>query len=216
MLTPEVQQKLIRETINSAVCIDNEYVAAYSGNAGDANYADSKQLYESFRDSGKCHLDIYTFTNMADYQRDKEKLLRNRDLVILDWELSNAAPKYEAALAVLDDVCQNDQIHFVDIYTQAENLSGIAHTIYSYFKLQLRDELQPHVDAITGPMAELFDSYEMDGFDAATVQGVAKDVLGDFIMNPSRREEIQKNFIDQIARTYSELKVKEMSRKICV
>ena len=79
MLTPEVQQKLIRETINSAVCIDNEYVAAYSGNAGDANYADSKQLYESFRDSGKCHLDIYTFTNMADYQRDKEKLLRNRD-----------------------------------------------------------------------------------------------------------------------------------------
>lgn len=206
MLTLEVQQKLIRETINSAVCIDNEYVAAYSGNTGDANYADSKQLYESFRDSGKCHLDIYTFTNMADYQRDKEKLLRNRDLVILDWELSNAAPKYEAALAVLDDVCQNDQIHFVDIYTQAENLSGIAHTIYSYFKLQLRDELQPHVDAITGLMAELFDSYEMDGFDAATVQGVAKDVLGDFIMNPSRREEIQKNFIDQIARTYSEAK----------
>ena len=85
MLTPEVQQKLIREAINSAICIDNEYVEAYSGNAGDANYADSKQLYESFRDSGKCHLDIYTFTNMADYQRDKEKLLRNRDLVILEW-----------------------------------------------------------------------------------------------------------------------------------
>ena len=58
MLTPEVQQKLIRETINSAVCIDNEYVAAYSGNAGDANYADSKQLYESFRDSGQRRMSL--------------------------------------------------------------------------------------------------------------------------------------------------------------
>lgn len=217
MFTPEVQQKLISETINSAICIDNEYVAAYSGNAGDANYDASKLLYESFRDSGKCHLDIYTFTNMAAYLRDKEKMFRNRDLVILDWELdNNKACKYEDALAILDDVCQNDQIHFVDIYTQAENLGDIAKTIYSYFKLQIREELLPLVESITGPMSELFDSYEMDGFDVATVQGVAKDVLGDFIMNPSRREEIQKNFIDQIARTYSEAKGGNVKKDMCM
>ena len=205
MLTPEVQQKLISETINSAICIDNEYVEAYSENAGDTNYADSKQLYESFRDSGKCHLDIYTFTNLADYQRDKEKLLRNRDLVILDWELDNSKTcKYEDALAILDNVCQNDQIHFVDIYTQAENLSEIAKTIYSFFKLQLREELLPYVDAICRPLAELFDSYEMDGFDAATVQGIAKEVLGDFIMNPTRRETIQDEFIKRMTKAYQD------------
>ena len=204
MLTPEVQQKLIRETINSAVCIDNEYVAAYSGNAGDANYVASKQLYESFRDSGKCHLDIYTFTNMAAYQRDKEKMLRNRDLVILDWELSNAAPKYEAALAVLDDVCQNDQIHFVDIYTQDLNHTDIAKTIYSYFKLQLCEELLPHVNSIKEPLAELFDSFELEGFDSAVAEEIAKDVLGDFIMNPTRRIEIQEEFINRMSKAFQD------------
>ena len=203
MLTPEVQQKLISETINSAICIDNEYVAAYSGNAGDANYINSKQLYESFRDSGKCHLDIYTFTNMATYQRDKEKLLCNRDLVILDWELdNNKTCKYEDALSILDDVCLNDQIHFVDIYTQDRNNTDIARTIYSYFKLQLRDELLPHVNAIVGSMKELFDGFEMAGFDSAVAEKIAEDVLGDFIMNPSRREEIQKEFVNRLLDAY--------------
>ena len=54
MLTPEVQQKLISETINSAICIDNEYVEAYT-DGGDGRMDESRQLYESFRDSGLCH-----------------------------------------------------------------------------------------------------------------------------------------------------------------
>jgi len=132
MLTPEVQQKLISETINSAICIDNEYVEAYT-DGGDGRMDESRQLYESFRDSGLCHLDIYHFTNIEAYHQNKERLLRNRDLVILDWELDdNKLCKYEDALAILDDVCQNDQIHFVDIYTQAKDHTEIAHTIYSY------------------------------------------------------------------------------------
>ena len=202
MLSTEVQKKLIAETINSAVCIDNEYVEAYAD--GDAGRRDeSRQLYESFRDSGSCHLDIYHFTDMAAYHQIKANLLRDRDLVILDWELDdNKQCKYEDALAILDDVCQNAQIHFVDIYTQATDHTEIAHTIYSYFKLQKREELLPHVEAITGPMKELFDGFELEDFDAKVAEKIAKDLLRDFIMNPTKREQIYSAFIGQMMETY--------------
>lgn len=202
MLSTEVQKKLIAETINSAVCIDNEYVEAYS-DGGDGRKDESRQLYESFRDSGSCHLDIYHFTDMGAYHQNKDKLLRNRDLVILDWELDdNKQCKYEDALAILDDVCQNDQIHFVDIYTQADNHVGIAHTIYGYFKLQKREELLPHVEAVVEPMKALFDEFELEDFDAQVAEDIAKDVLRDFIMNPTRRVLIQEDIIARMMETY--------------
>jgi len=203
MLAPEIQQKLIAETINSAICIDNEYVEAYADTDNAANRETSRKLYESFRENGSCHLDIYTFKDFATYQRDKDKILHNRDLVILDWELDNGKQcKYEDALAILDDVCQNDQIHFVDIYTQSENHPEIAQTIYSYFKLQKRDELLPHLEAITKPMKELFDSFELDGFDSSVAENIAKDVLRDFIMHPARREQIQLEFVNRMEEVY--------------
>lgn len=192
MLTPEVQQKLISENINSAICIDNEYVEAYT-DGGDGRRDESRQLYESFRDSGLCHLDIYHFTNIEAYHQNKERLLRNRDLVILDWELDdNKLCKYEDALAILDDVCQNDQIHFVDIYTQAKDNTEIAHTIYSYFKLQQREELLPQVEGIVDVVADLIDGFSLEGFDSDVAKKIIEEQLGSFIMNPSRRSEIVK------------------------
>jgi len=193
MLSTEEQQKLIAETINSAVCIDNEYVGAYADCDDDTKLEKSRQMYESFRDSGKCYLDIYTFTGMDAYHRDKEKILRNRDLVILDWELDdNKQCKYEDALAILDDVCQNEQIHFVDIYTQADNYSEIAHAVYSYFKLQKRDELLPHVNEIVELLSDMIDGFGLDGFDSDSAKELIEGQLGSFIMNPERRDDIVK------------------------
>lgn len=192
MLAPEIQQKLIAETINSAICIDNEYVEAYADTDNAANRETSRKLYEAFRENGSCHLDIYTFKDFATYQRDKEKILHNRDLVILDWELDNGQQcNYEDALAILDDVCQNDQIHFVDIYTQDPNHEEIAQTIYSYFKLQQRDILKPHVDEIIEIISDLIDGFGLE-FDSDNAKSIIDDKLGSFIMNPDRREEIVK------------------------
>ena len=203
MLAPEIQQKLIAETINSAICIDNEYVEAYADTDNAANRETSRKLYEAFRENGLCHLDIYTFKDFATYQRDKDKILHNRDLVILDWELDDNKPcKYEDALAILDDVCQNPQIHFVDIYTQDPNREEIAQSIYSYFKLQKRNELLPYVSAIKDVMEELFDSFELDGFDASVAEDITKDVLREFIMNPTRREQIRDALIDRLKEIY--------------
>ena len=163
MLAPEIQQKLIAETINSAICIDNEYVEAYADTDNAANRETSRKLYEAFRENGSCHLDIYTFKDFATYQRDKDKILHNRDLVILDWELDDKKTcKYEDALAILDDVCQNPQIHFVDIYTQNPNREEIAQTIYSYFKLQQWDILKPHVDEIIEIISDLIDGFGLE------------------------------------------------------
>ena len=203
MLTPEIQQKLIAETINSAICIDNEYVEAYADTDNAANRETSRKLYEAFRENGSCYLDIYTFKDFATYQRDKEKILRNRDLVVLDWELDNDKQcKYEDALAILDDVCQNPQIHFVDIYTQDPHHEEIAQTIYSYFKLQKRNDLLPHVSAIVDSLNELFDSFELEDFDSSVAENIAKDVLRDFIMNPARREQIQTEFVNRLEEVY--------------
>ncbi len=204
MLPIDVQKKLIEETVNSAVCIDNEFVEAYTeGEVGRRD--ESRQLYESFRDSGSCHLDIYHFTDIDAYHLNKEKLLRNRDLVILDWELDdNKQCKYEDALAILDDVCQNDQIHFVDIYTQATEHTEIAHTIYSYFKLQKREELLPHVEGIVEIVADLIDGFGLEGFDSDAAKTIIEEQLGSFIMNPSRRREIVKEIKKTIFQAIAE------------
>ena len=132
MLEPEEIKDLIADSIKSAVCIDDQYAEPYQ--KAPKNGKDAEILYHSFRQQGKCDLDIYNYNNLEDFIKAREYLFCNKELLILDWELSPSAQNvYEDSLKILEDAINNSYIQFITIYTQAPSFNEIVYRIFSYF-----------------------------------------------------------------------------------
>lgn len=128
----EAAQEVIKNSIRSAICIDDNYASAYSSNNG-ANSEEPKKLYNSFREVGQCDLDIYQFESI-DKSWKKEYMIPNKDLMILDWELDQeTVPKYKDSIKILSDVVDSNQIPFVVIYTNASDLNNISKILITEF-----------------------------------------------------------------------------------
>lgn len=128
-------QDIIRNSIISAVCIDDKFVTPYEIVQEGDKLEDTKSLYDSFRKDGDCDLDIYKFVTIEKFNDDKKYLLGNKDLLILDWELNEGSPcKYKDALPILSEAIDENHIQFITIYTHAEDTESIALKIFSYFK----------------------------------------------------------------------------------
>ncbi len=126
-----VAKEVIRDAIRSAVCIDDAYSGAYDDADSSPMWKESKTLHESFRRDGKCDLDIYKFTTYEEsWQPDY--MLANKDLMILDWELSDIT-KYDDALKILDDALIAGSIPFVLIYTSVQDLNHVAEVLVKKF-----------------------------------------------------------------------------------
>jgi len=124
---------IVANSIRSAICIDDEFVEPYEeakGKVKDVNKP--KQLMESFRKSN-CSLDIYTYKSYPKLKKESDFIFKNRDLMILDWELSNNDPKFKYALNILKDAVENPGLAFVLIYTKEPYLAGIEIQIRSFF-----------------------------------------------------------------------------------
>ena len=83
----EVAKSVIKNSIRSAICIDDKYAAAYSTTTEIAEKKlkldEPKRLYNSFRELGQCDLDIYQFESL-DKSWKKGYMIPNKDLMILD------------------------------------------------------------------------------------------------------------------------------------
>lgn len=146
MCFDEVAKKIVRDSINTAICIDDEFVEPYSSidNSLDPNFEMVKDLYTSFK-KNKCLLDIYKYDGFEDWQSKKDIILKNKDLLILDWEL----PKYEDALKILREGIQKYNLPFVLIYTQlpiGDIESKIVFNLYSYFGKNYTNEQKGNYD----------------------------------------------------------------------
>lgn len=126
MTIKEAKDAIIKRSINSAVYIDDEVAEPYSGEENDA-IKSAKDMYQSFRKEGLCDLDVYKFTNFDDFKDNKEWLLNHKNLLILDWELSqNTEIKFEDSLSILGDFVDKHSVNFIVIYTKvAEPISVI-------------------------------------------------------------------------------------------
>jgi len=134
----EVAKEVIKNSIRSAICIDDKYASAYSTDPT-LNFNEPKDLYDTFREKGKCDLDIFQFKSLEDSWK-KEYMIPNKDLMILDWELDqNAAPKYKDAIDILSDVVESNQIPFVVVYTNANDLNKVSRILLSHFNFVEKD-----------------------------------------------------------------------------
>ena len=213
----EVAKSVIKNSIRSAICIDDKYAAAYSTTTEIAEKKlkldEPKRLYNSFRELGQCDLDIYQFESL-DKSWKKGYMIPNKDLMILDWELDQETePKYKDSIAILSDVVDSNQIPFVVIYTNARDLHNISKILISEFNPvektfdyeSLFTELDDNFDKMPHGDSDIdFESF----FD----QEDNLKLFFDYIYNYERRSEIKDEIIDSLIKTM-ELKVN--SRGVC-
>ena len=132
-----VAKEIVRDSIRSAVCVDNAFVEPYTDPIEGDDEETPKKLYHSFRKED-CNLDIYRYEDILKWKLDKEYILKNHDLLILDWELTGDPP-FKDALEILWEVINLPSLHFVVIYTQEQDTFDIELNIRSFFGVPYED-----------------------------------------------------------------------------
>lgn len=123
-LFQDIAKEVIRNSIRSAICIDDRYASAYEEDSTSKwNFDEPRKLHKSFREDGLCDLDIYRFTTYEETW-NRNVMLSNKDLLILDWEL-DAEGRYDNAVKILSEVIDSKKIPFVVVYTSTVDLHSI-------------------------------------------------------------------------------------------
>lgn len=140
-------KKIVSDSICSAVCIDNTFVEPYALEDGsdDLGFKTPKELYESFKKQN-CVLDVYRYIDFESWEKKKESILKGKDLLILDWELSDGDPKFKEALAILLEAVRKESLPFVYIYTQEIDLEKVVLNISAYFSGNTSEKLKEKYD----------------------------------------------------------------------
>jgi hypothetical protein len=127
---------IIKSSLRSAICIDDNYASAYTprDTANGLNFDEPAELYVKFREEGCCDLDIFQYKSYQETWK-KEHMLFNKDLLIIDWELDpkNVAGKYLDTIRILEDVVESNKIPFVVIYTNTEDLHEVDKALIANF-----------------------------------------------------------------------------------
>jgi hypothetical protein len=126
---------IVKHSINSAVFIDEKAKEFYSEIPIDNDVIEeqlSVELFNQFKSEG-VSLAVHKF-NVADISNEelKQYLLKDRDLVLLDWEL-DATGGIDYSLKLLSEVVGYPHINFCCIYTSTSKFDDITLHINTFF-----------------------------------------------------------------------------------
>lgn len=134
MAYQDVAKNIIKESIKTAVYIDENALEAYEKmpETPSAEQALSVELTKKLRES---NIDLTVFKYEAQkYKDQKNYVFANKDLVLLDWELDGEGGGGLSALKILQEIVSSfKNIHFCVIYTREENIDGILTDIRCFF-----------------------------------------------------------------------------------
>jgi len=146
---------IIRDSIVSSIYIDDKIVEPYDlERVGTPEYGTTKGVYESFREAQKS-IDFYRYNADSNWADDKDYIFKNRDLLILDWDLAgNEALEQPTTLEILEKAVHTDSLHFISIYTgkDVKEFQEIIYLIKSFFS---KDYNTYNREKIEGIIAEL-------------------------------------------------------------
>ena len=128
----EVSSKIIKETINAAVYIDDKVLLPFEQERD--GLINQSELFYSFKENN-CYLDFYRHSK--DEPGNYNKILSNKDLLILDWHLNiNDETDLSATFNILELAVNTQSLHFSVIYTDQRRTALIQNVILnigSYF-----------------------------------------------------------------------------------
>lgn len=138
----DVAKNIIKEAISSAIFIDDKALENFK-TKNTLNKADNKRTLELYQDFKKnqCLLLPFKFTKSG-WKKDKRFFLKNKDLLILDWQL--VGQDHTEALKILDDAVSEKSLHFICIYTN-EDKDPVKNEITRFFLGKVNDNLKDKI-----------------------------------------------------------------------
>ncbi len=126
-------KEIIKSSIRSAIFIDDNLGVPFKSNQSLTNVQISRALYNSFI-KNSVSIDFYKYSPRKDWKKSKDFLFKDRDLVVLDWQLENNEYE-ENTLEILKNAVGTPSLHFICIYTskRANEFDDIAYGIKAYF-----------------------------------------------------------------------------------
>lgn len=135
----DVAKNIIKETISSAIYIDDHALETFKSK--NSKYMDDHNrtinLFDDFK-KNQCLLHTFKFTKSG-WKKNKNFYLRNKDLLILDWQL--VKDDHLEALKILNESVAERSLHFICIYTK-EDLDAVRNEINRYFLGQVDEDLK--------------------------------------------------------------------------
>lgn len=142
---------IIRNSILSSIYIDDKIVEPYDlERINTPEFGLTKGVYESFRKAQKS-IDFYRYNPNSNWIDDQDYIFKNRDLLILDWDLAgNDALEQPATLQILEKAVHTDSLHFISIYTGKEKreFQDIIYLIKSFFSKNYNNINREKIDEI--------------------------------------------------------------------
>lgn len=184
----ELQSEIIRKSINSAICIDDDMLAPYEivDDPNKPSYLMPQSLYASFREDAKCDLDIYHYKSFEEFKEAQSYLFNHKDLLILDWELQNEAPhKFIDSVSILHEALLKSSIHFVVIYTNAPDLDSIAHQVIIDFCDYTFEEEEQKLQDFKSKLDELLIEKDIDKSVDDMMNAIHEELKG-YVLYPDK------------------------------
>lgn len=195
MISDDRIREIISSSIINAVCIDDEFSAPYE--AGNGNIEIPKSMCASFRDSHGCNLDVFHYTTKEKLEPIISTLFKNRDLLIVDWELSsNEIVKYKDTLEIIERGIANKSLRYIAIYTQSPSIEEIIKAILHYFS-EYRKNFGVVEKKIIEKLDEFCESYSLDD-DGDKIWEMLKEGVSGLSLNPQKGQEIKASISQQL------------------
>lgn len=195
MISDDRIREIISSSIINAICIDDEFCAPYE--AGNGNIEIPKSMCANFRDSHGCNLDVFHYTTREKLDSIISTLFRNRDLLIVDWELNpNDTVKYKNTLGIIERGIANKSLRYIVIYTQSPSIEEIVKAILHYFS-EYRKDFKIVEKKIIERLDEFSESNSLDD-DGDEIWKMLKEGVSGLSLNPEKGKEIKASIIQQL------------------
>ncbi len=188
-LYTETAKEIIKNSIQSAVFIDDNLAVPFKANQKSGDLQISRELYNSFV-RNNVSIDFYKYSPKNDWKEYKDFMFKGRDLVVLDWQLDNNTIE-ENTLKILQTAVNTPSLHFVCIYTSKNpsEFPDIAYAIKAYFS-QYGDEIKQPTQLIT----EYLDAELPDGF-TDVIKKSLQDYLKEYSLHNSLNKEVKLKYL---------------------
>lgn len=130
--TNEILNKIVNQSIRNVICVDDDFLAPYEAvtEADKEKHLFSKQMYSGISSSCECAVTIVPYKQEVDINVINA-MMRQKDLLILDWELSKVED-IKKPIEIIDGALSNN-VQYICIYTNTPNLTGICETLRLYY-----------------------------------------------------------------------------------
>ena len=124
-------EKIVQDSLQHVVCIDDDFIDlyVYTKENDEEKQKFTQNMYNNLKDRCDGHVELQRYYRDID-SITLDKCMRNKDLLVLDWELTGGNDK-----PVLEIIAQAVvwQIPFICIYTNRPDVENIYPVICDYF-----------------------------------------------------------------------------------